>query len=162
MIIYNGDRKIKFSNNILHIMHKYIQTDKMAFEAGGLLIGRENSGNKNLIVEFVTEPMAADKRGRLRYLRKDKRHLDFYHTIYKQNDGVYAYIGEWHTHPENIPGYSNIDANNWKKIGREMRGGIQYHVIVGIQQIGIWEYNANMKTIKNIDSIEWKRISTEE
>ena len=105
--------------------------------------------------------MTADQRSRSRFLRKDKRHLDFFKKLYEENEGVYGYMGEWHTHPEIIPQYSFIDSNNWKKIGKEMNGGIQYHIIAGIQEVGIWEYNAVQKRITKICSIDWKGIPNE-
>ncbi|MFR5684676.1 MAG: hypothetical protein ACLUD1_11685, partial [Clostridia bacterium] len=60
-----------------------------------------------------------------------------------------------------IPHYSFIDSNNWKKIGEEIKGGNQYHIIVGIQQVGIWEYNADKKKITQICSVDWKGILKE-
>ena len=161
MVIEYGDKKIKFCNNILQVIQKYVQSERKSCEAGGILIGRENCGNSNLIIEFITEPMTADQRSRNRFLRKDKRHLDFFKKLYEENEGVYGYMGEWHTHPENIPQYSFIDSNNWKKIGKEMKGGIQYHIIAGIQEVGIWEYNAVQKRITKICSIDWKGILKE-
>ena len=49
MVVENDDRKIKICNSILQIMYKYIQIVRKSCEAGGILIGRENSGNSNLI-----------------------------------------------------------------------------------------------------------------
>ena len=71
MVVENDDRKIKICNSILQIMYKYIQIVRKSCEAGGILIGRENSGNSNLIIEYVTEPMASDKRSRCRFSIKD-------------------------------------------------------------------------------------------
>lgn len=161
MVIENDDRKIKFCDNILQIMQKYIQVSRKSTEAGGILIGRENCGNANLIIEFITEPMVSDKRSRSRFLRKDTGHIDFFEKLYKENAGVYGYMGEWHTHPENIPHYSLIDFNNWRKIGKEMRSRTQYHIIAGIQQVGIWEYNTTQNKITQLGSIDWKRILKE-
>lgn len=42
-----------------------------------------------------------------------------------------------------------------------MKGGIQYHIIAGIQEVGIWEYNAVQKRITRICSIDWKGILKE-
>lgn len=161
MVIEYDNRKIKFCDNILQIMQKHIQVARKCSEAGGILIGRENCGNSNLIIEFITEPMPLDKRSRYRFLRKDTGHLDFFEKLYEENAGVYGYMGEWHTHPENVPQYSSIDSDNWRKIGKEIKGRTQYHVIAGIQEMGIWEYNADTNKITQIDSIDWKRILKE-
>ena len=45
MVIEYGDRKIKFCNNTFQVMQKYVQSEQKSCEAGGILIGRENSGN---------------------------------------------------------------------------------------------------------------------
>lgn len=60
--------------------------------------------------------------------------------------------------------YSSIFIYRFKqleKIGKEMKGGIQYHIIAGIQEVGIWEYNAVQKRITKICSIDWKGILKE-
>lgn len=160
MVINSGSRKIKFCDNTLQVMKRYIQTNPKSCEAGGILIGRENYGNSNLIIEYITEPMPLDRRNRYRYLRKDGGHLQFFHKLYEESNGIYGYIGEWHTHPETIPHYSCIDSKNWTKIGKEIKGDTQYHIIVGTEAVGIWEYNVNKKKISHISSIDWKRILT--
>lgn len=129
-----------------------------ACEAGGILIGRENAGNTNLVIEYITEPMSKDKRSRYRFLRQDTGHIDFFEKLYNENEGIYGYIGEWHTHPENIPHYSFIDSNNWRRIGKKIKSEKQYHLIVGIQEIGIWEYDMITKKIVKLDSIKWRDI----
>lgn len=71
MLIQNENRKIKLCNNTLQIMKNYIQKERRDCEAGGILIGRENAGNTNLIIDFITEPMPEDQRYRYKFLRKD-------------------------------------------------------------------------------------------
>lgn len=162
MVVQDENRKIKICNSILWIIKKYIQTECKAREAGGILIGRENAGNTNLVIEFVTEPMPKDKSSRCRFLRKDIGHIEFFKKLYNENEGIYGYIGEWHTHPENIPHYSAIDSNNWKSIGKKMKNRKQYHLIAGIQEIGIWEYNAITKKIVQVDNIKWENVPKNE
>lgn len=162
MVIRDDNRKLKFCNSTLQIMKKYIQRENQSCEAGGILIGRENVGNTNLIIEFVTEPMRQDQRSRCGFLRKDIGHIYFFEKLYKENDGIYRYIGEWHTHPENVPYYSSIDSENWGKIGEKMKTEKQYHVIVGIQEVGIWEYDTVTKKITQINSVKWERIFDDE
>lgn len=158
MLIQNENRKIKLCNNTLQIMKNYIQKERRDCEAGGILIGRENAGNTNLVIDFITEPMPEDQRYRYKLLRKDTGHINFFQKLYSENEGIYRYIGEWHTHSENIPHYSFIDSYNWKRIGKEMKSKQQYHIIVGIQEIGIWEYDAVIKEITQMDSIKWEEV----
>lgn len=39
-----------------------------------------------------------------------------------------------------------------------MKGGKQYHVIAGIQELGIWEYDATIKKVTQIDSVNWGKV----
>ena len=109
-MIFNFEgRQIKICNNVLENIIEYLQNNKNSAEAGGVIIGRENISNSNLIIEFVTVPMPGDVRTRNRFYRKDKKHVQFFEELYEKNSEIYAYIGEWHTHPEAIPNYSFID-----------------------------------------------------
>ena len=71
MVFDNEDRQIKICINVLDVIKKYLQYDKRDSEAGGVLVGRENISNNNLIIEFATEPMPNDKRSRNKFYRKD-------------------------------------------------------------------------------------------
>lgn len=147
-IIVKLDTKIiKIESNLISIMNSYKQKDKKDCEAGGILIGRENKGTGNLIIEYITVPYEKDRRGRFFYHRKDERHIEFYNNLYNTHKGIYAYVGEWHTHPQDYPKYSYIDIKNWKRISRMNtdREKTYYHLIVGIKEIRIWEFRFNYK-----------------
>ena len=60
MVINDGSRKIKLCHNVLNIMYKYIQQGALSKEAGGILIGKENMSNSNLIINKMTTPMDQD------------------------------------------------------------------------------------------------------
>ena len=157
IVLNDSGRKVKITEEIINLFKRYRQVEKEP-EAGGILIGRENAGNTNLVIDFITEPMPEDQRYRYKFLRKDTGHINFFQKLYSENEGIYRYIGEWHTHSENIPHYSFIDSYNWKRIGKEMKSKQQYHIIVGIQEIGIWEYDAVIKEITQMDSIKWEEV----
>lgn len=146
------NKKIKIDSSVLNVINYYKQLNIKDCEAGGILIGRENKETGNLIIEYATEPYDKDKRTRMSFHRKDKKHIEFYNKLYKDYNSIYAYIGEWHTHPEDYPNYSCIDINNWKKISKsnEDKDKIYYHVIVGNKEIRIWEYIYNLKYAKRI------------
>lgn len=147
IIIKLETKIIKLESSIVGKMKSYRQLDKKDCEAGGILVGRENKETGNLIIEYITEPYEKDKRTRFLFHRKDKKHIEFYNKLYKNYNGIYAYIGEWHTHPQDYPEYSWIDFKNWKKISKmnEDKEKIYYHIIVGNKEIRIWEYNFNYK-----------------
>ena len=152
------NRKIKLCNEILETMKKYIQRRDFDMEAGGIILGRENLGNNNLIFEYVTKPMKNDIRTRTRFIRKDSGHLDYYRQLYERHNGVYAYIGEWHSHPEDTPHYSIIDLANWKRIAKDDPKKFQYHIIIGRKSIRIWKMKKGCLTPKLIYEGKWNEI----
>lgn len=159
-MIFNFEgRQIKICNNVLENIIEYLQNNKNSAEAGGVIIGRENISNSNLIIEFVTVPMPGDVRTRNRFYRKDKKHVQFFEELYEKNSEIYAYIGEWHTHPEAIPNYSFIDTKNWKKIGKSApKNSKQYHIIAGYEAFRIWEYSYAERKTRIVSTVKWSEV----
>ncbi len=139
MIIKTENKTIKINQNIIDTFCKHIQHNSSDIEAGGIIIGRENKENDNIILDYVTEPFPKDTRSCFRFHRKDKAHVNFYKKIYNDNNKVHAYYGEWHTHYEDIPHYSSIDLKNWQRIASECPLPYQYHVIVGRKYLVLWQ-----------------------
>lgn len=158
VVINYKNRKIKICSEIINIMHNYIQETDSDTEAGGIIVGRENLGNSNLILEYATKPMKNDLRTRTRFIRKDSGHVDYYKQLYSKYNGIYAYYGEWHTHPEDTPHYSIIDLNNWRKISKDDPKNMQYHIIVGRKRIRIWEMKRRCLAPRLIGEVKWNDI----
>ena len=146
IVLMDSGRKLKFTEGIIKIFENYRQVGKEP-EAGGILIGREDKNNGNIIIEYATSPMENDVRKRYRFYRKDEGHIDYYNKIYKESNEIYAYIGEWHTHPEEFPTPSLIDKKNWKKIWNKKNNGDLFNVIVGTKEIRIWKCNLKIERI---------------
>lgn len=145
------DKKIKIDDSVLDLMISYRQLNKVDCEAGGIIIGRENKETGNIIIEYATEPYKRDRRTKAFFHRKDRKHLEIFNKLYTQHNNIYAYIGEWHTHPEDYPNYSGIDINNWNNISKqnEDKNKIYYHIIVGNREIRIWEYRRSFNKKAN-------------
>lgn len=159
MVFEYEDRQIKICNSVLYNIKRYLQCDIKSCEAGGVLIGRENISNNNLIIEFATEPMPGDTRSRNRFYRNDKGHTNFYQKLYKEYQGIYVYVGEWHTHPEAIPSYSIIDLINWKKIRIDAgHNRPQYHLIAGYDALRLWEFSSITRKVSKLVTIEWGEV----
>lgn len=141
--------KLKIEAIVLDNIMSYRQINPSDTEAGGILVGRVNKGSGNIIIEYCSNPLPEDKRTRLSFLRKDKRHIEFYTKLNEESKGIYAYMGEWHTHPEDYPNYSSIDLKNWKSIAKKMRiSGKEYiHIIVGRKSFGVWCYSETAKRV---------------
>ena len=106
-LIFN-EKKIKLCQNVIDTMLKYIQKGFFSKEAGGILMGKENKSNENIIINHITVPMSEDKRKYNKFIRKDKRHVEVFKNLYRTSEETLRYIGEWHTHPEAIPNFSEI------------------------------------------------------
>lgn len=153
-----NNRKIKICHNITHTLFEYIQKDFFSKEAGGILIGKENKSNENIIINNITVPMPKDERKHNRFIRKDRGHIRLFENLYKESDETLRYIGEWHTHSEAIPDFSCIDLKNWKKICKASNVyDNYYHIIVGYEAIRIWEIN-NTFQVRLINTILWKDV----
>ncbi len=144
-------RKIKINNEILEHIYKYRQVAESDLEAGGIVIGREIIENNNLIIEYITEPYSNDRRDKFRFKRIDKRHVEYFESVYERFNGIHVYVGEWHTHPEDIPNYSSIDLNNWKKIRKYKDNKVyNYHFIAGRKNFRIWEVSTEITLIIDV------------
>lgn len=155
MVISDDVIQIKIPDEIIDIFYEHIQWTKRHCESGGIIIGRENLNDDNIILEKVTKPMKRDYRSPIKYIRKDKGHIDFYKTLYNNSHGIYAYFGEWHTHPQDKPLYSLVDLTTWRKISKESPKRMQYHIIVGRKYITFWKMEKNKYLPKLIKEVTW-------
>lgn len=140
MVIEDGNIIIEIKDEVVQKILSYCQNDSNFPEAGGILAGRENISNDNIIIEYFTQPMDGDYRRRNRFTRKDLGHIIYFENIYNESDGTIGYIGEWHTHSEDVPSYSCLDFKNWLQIRRHSHScKPQYHFIVGKKAICVWK-----------------------
>lgn len=159
VIIRDGQSKIKIDDHLLHCLKEYRQLHKEDLEAGGILVGRENLSNNNLIIEHFTTPQHDDFRSRNKFLRSSKYHLSFFDELYKKNNGTVRYIGEWHTHPEDVPHYSSVDWKNWRKIISKCTVvEAQYHMIIGNRAVAFWKIKQGNFFPKKLLLKQWEEI----
>lgn len=144
--------KLKISPLPLTQMTSFRQDDKEKLEAGGVLLGRFIRDSKNIIVDRVTVPMLGDRRGKYEFIRGEKMHQNEISSIWERSNGTCNYLGEWHTHPEMYPSPSRQDIRNWKTIlsKRVFSSLCLYFVIVGTEEIVVWEGNRRTEKIKRL------------
>lgn len=159
IIAESQNKKIKICDQILKEIYSHIQLHIYDPEKGGIIVGRENLNNENIILEYISKPFEDDICTRTRYIRKDKRHLEYFAALHNENNGVYAYCGEWHTHPEDIPHYSILDLKNWKRISKEDPKEIQYHMIAGRKAFGMWKMQKGNNYPIEICGVKWNEIN---
>lgn len=102
-----GNYSVEFCPNIILIFERFKQTNWSKKEAGGILLGEED-GNK-IKVTKATVPTRFDKRFNFLYIRqKDVAQLIVDYEFYNSNKKT-IYLGEWHTHAQDIPQPSSQD-----------------------------------------------------
>lgn len=100
-----------FNKTSLNEIKRYIQNEPDKTEAGGLLIGYRRSNHFE--ITHITTPKLFDVRQKFLFERRDNTHIRILKKLKKTNKDI-SYLGEWHTHPEEIPSPSNIDLSQWQ------------------------------------------------
>src|SRR5687767_11009440 len=102
-------------------MLSYRQHAPSSCEAGGVLLGRLIRNSCDAIVDEGTSPTPQDHRGRFFFRRAGPPTQRRITEAWFQSEGVVNYLGEWHTHPEDVPSPSSTDLKNWRKLVRTAR-----------------------------------------
>ncbi|MBD3667603.1 MAG: Mov34/MPN/PAD-1 family protein [Kangiella sp.] len=82
-------------------------------EAAGVLIGERRG--EHIIIRHISEPGQGDIRTRFSVNRKGRHHQLAVNQAFYASKGILNYVGEWHTHPEDVPSPSLLDLTSWKK-----------------------------------------------
>jgi integrative and conjugative element protein (TIGR02256 family) len=127
--------KLLIETEVIEAINSYEQKSKMIPESGGCLLGFYRP--PHIHITHLTKPMSGDQRSRMRFCRKDKRHLKIIKE-FQQETITGTYIGEWHTHPEKIPTASDIDTNNWHQIFKLRTPTDTLFLILGTTHISIY------------------------
>ena len=132
------DRRIllNLSDSVLKDFECHIQAAPCDSEAGGLLLGTEHGAN--LAISEATIPTVWDKRFRYFFERMPKGHKALAYARWLASGGTVRYLGEWHTHPQDVPLPSGTDRTEWAKLAsKRVDGRPLLAVIVGRQELYI-------------------------
>lgn len=99
---------VRISRETISEMASFIQDDYKKPESGGILIGYFQENNSYVITDF-TQPGEGDKQSRYGFVRSKKNAQKVLNCLFKESGGKKIYLGEWHTHPEDIPCPSDTD-----------------------------------------------------
>ncbi|MBP0633180.1 MULTISPECIES: Mov34/MPN/PAD-1 family protein [unclassified Cupriavidus] len=108
-------------------------------EAGGVLLGRFLLDSADVVVDEVTTPQGSDRRSRFGFFRS-KKHEALARERWQGQKNTLAYLGLWHTHPEEDPTPSSVDRADWQQaVSRDtFEGDYLFFPIVGTQRIRVW------------------------
>lgn len=104
---------VYFAPPVLEVYERYIQSEA-GTEAGGILLGHVRG--RHLEVLEATEPTTQDRRLKYFFERMIHGHKSVAERRWRESNGLIRYIGEWHTHPQNVPSPSNVDINEWRTL----------------------------------------------
>lgn len=135
--------KLEIGIKALTRMQGFIQDVNRKKEAGGVLLGRYIRDSVDIVIDEVTIPMWGDRRGWFSFLRASRPHQKVIDRLWQESEGTINYLGEWHTHPEDIPNPSNTDIKDWeRKLKQDIFDGDSlYFIIIGIKGLRVWEFS---------------------
>ncbi|MDG5816465.1 Mov34/MPN/PAD-1 family protein [Chitinispirillales bacterium ANBcel5] len=117
-----------FSKKTAKMILSFQQNRNFDNEAGGLLIGYLRG--RHFDVRYITTPQIGDIRRPFYFERKDPRHIQILNRLKLASKGKLTYLGEWHTHPEDVPVPStHIDLKEWERIKRSRNYPIVFIII---------------------------------
>ena len=118
------------------IFSSYRQQDN-APEAGGILLGREYL-NKEVRVELVTIPTSEDLAGPTWFERSHLKAQTIVDEAWNKSNGEMIYLGEWHTHPQNIPSPSSRDRAMIRNMRHETMMEIDFLLLIIVGRTSEW------------------------
>lgn len=104
---------ITLSAEVMHVLSRFVQRKPGMHESGGILLGRIISDN--IEIEKISIPTELDKSTRTTFERHRLSAQIIINYEYANTYGQLAYLGEWHTHPEDFPTPSAFDVRMIKK-----------------------------------------------
>jgi integrative and conjugative element protein (TIGR02256 family) len=118
-------KTIGFAESVVSHLMKHRQNRPWRHEAGGQLFARFSAGE--ILIEEVTGPRPTDSRGRT-YYRPD-RGAERKEILERFKRGLH-YVGDWHTHPSEIPEPSETDIRNINECYKKSRHGLNGFILV--------------------------------
>ncbi len=131
VILKGKDGLILIEEGVVDTLNRCCQHDQQK-EAGGIFLGYRRP--PHLHITACTTPFPMDKRSRFNFFRRDPRHPYAARRLWLQSHGHIYYLGDWHTHPAEIPRPSRLDQREWRKLIKSSLGPKLLFVIIGRKQ----------------------------
>ena len=133
------ESRLVLNSDALETMRTFAQHRWWQAEAGGVLLGRILLDSKDIVVDEVTAPQPKDRRTRFSFFRS-KQHDAIARRRWKEANSTMAYLGLWHTHPQEDPVPSSTDLRDWERALAEdtFDGSRLFFPIVGTKRIRVW------------------------
>lgn len=135
-------QRIIITEQAIEQMLAHVQMRFWHCEAGGVLLGRHLLDSEDVVVDEVTVPQSTDRRTRFSFFRS-KKHEAIAKERWQAEASTLAYLGLWHTHPEDSPTPSSVDRSDWEQaVAKDTFDGPRlFFPIVGRKEIRVWTKN---------------------
>ncbi|TXE07907.1 hypothetical protein ES711_10785 [Gelidibacter salicanalis] len=146
---------LHLNENVLQIFYNYIQKKHDAKEAGGVLTGKIY--HELIKILNCSEPTCLDYRSKYNFNRSHNSAQIFINKMFHESNGEEIYLGEWHTHPEDIPTPSQLDITSFIKTvsKNKLNSNVHYMIIIGRTKSYLGVYTNGVKTHEiNFDNIK--------
>lgn len=94
-------------------------------------------------ISDISTPSENDISSRFNFVRSFVNAQKFINNLFKTTNGKKIYLGEWHTHPENVPTPSSTDL---KSFGQQLKNNkinskIIFMIILGLEGLYVAAYD---------------------
>ncbi len=120
--------RLLIEDAVFATLYLYRQFSHTAPESGGIFLGFRRG--EHLHIVEATVPSKLDKRSRFGFYRQAASHQKIALKRWHETGETMDYMGEWHSHPEDIPRPSGTDLRNWLEITVPRRDPMVF-VIIG-------------------------------
>lgn len=132
----DGRILLELGTQVLEVFAAHAQLSVAAPEAGGLLLGTVHG--QGMLITEATTPTRMDRQWRTLFERLPFGHRAIAKHRWRASSGTVRYVGEWHTHPEDLPQPSSTDLTEWRVLATKRADGrAVLAVIVGREGLHI-------------------------
>lgn len=108
---FTDDIVLELPNEILQRMIEVTSGLGFREESGGILLGSKDVASRRYVVKDFTYPEPGDERSPWHFVRKKEPSNAAIRKAWEESEGTVNYLGEWHTHDEDMPTPSPTDRN---------------------------------------------------
>lgn len=139
-----------FTKEVTNIFEKYKQVKFTQHESGGILLGKVY--DEVIVVDQVSEPSPDDQSGRFYFDRNILKAQHIVKKVWEESNGERIYLGEWHTHPEDVPRPSSDDKKLLKNMVEDTQMEIDFlfMAIIGRKQPHVAVLQKNERISKQL------------
>lgn len=131
--------KLTIADSVAAFFSNVQQNGRFEIEMGGILVGQLCPSENKIILTDITTPQNSDKQTSTRFIRFEKGHQEIMDSLWEKSRHKKFYLGEWHTHNQDIPSPSNIDIKNWDTISKRNHESERlFFIIIGKKEIKVW------------------------